>query len=114
MAKSQVFKNTGVPFELMDGKHVLKFNFLALSSLEDFYPNIEAAMQALENGKLQAIGTLIYVGLLHEKNGLSYEETMDIIDIREMETIGIAIRDAMEMAFGALEPVDSKLEAEKK
>jgi hypothetical protein len=95
-----------VPIELGGKTRNLKYGFNALVDLEEtFGISIQDFLGVLKTGaKLKDLRTILWVGLLHENEGLTQKQVGDMIDgYQDFVVLGQAIKAAFEATFPPLE-----------
>ena len=95
-----------VPIELGGKTRNLKYGFNALVDLEEtFGISIQDFLGVLKTGaKLKDLRTILWVGLLHENEGLTQKQVGEMLDQSpDFSALGQAIKAAFESAFPPIE-----------
>lgn len=90
----QDIKIKKIPITL-DKPRNLVFDLNAFCELEDRFGDINAAFQALENGSVKAIRTLLWVGLIHEDENLTEKQVGKLVTFDNVQEIAEKINQAM-------------------
>lgn len=65
MSNVQDVRSRGIDITLEGQKYVLKFDLNAFAELEEAYGSVDQALQALEEGTVKAVRTILWAGLIH-------------------------------------------------
>lgn len=75
----------------------MSYRLSAFAKMEQKFGSVDAAMEALEKGKIADIIFMLYLGLVWEDKTLTEEQVGDLIDIRCMEEVAEVMREALKM-----------------
>lgn len=79
----------------LDKLRHLKFDLNSFCLLEEKFGDIEAALLALEKGKMKAIRIILQIGLAHEDPDLTEEDVGKLVNIDNLDMVGIALLKAL-------------------
>lgn len=71
----------------LDRPRAIEYKLRAFARMEEKYGSIDAAMNAMESGSIEAISFMLWCGLVHEDPELTLEQVQDMVDIRDMEYV---------------------------
>ena len=71
--------------------------------LEDIYGDINQAFEDLQNRKIKAIRALIYSAIKAEDESVTLKEVGKMITLNDMERLGTAINEALNVAMPEVE-----------
>ena len=81
--------------KLTDGvEREIRYTLNAMAEMEDRYGSVEAAFKALEANSMKAVRFFLWVGLMHNEEGLTEQQVGALIDIQCMEEISAAMESA--------------------
>lgn len=101
--KASELKNKGIRFKLNDNDYELKFDMNTFCELEEVYGDINQAFEDLQNRKIKAIRALIYSAIKAEEESVTLKEVGRMLTLNDMERLGIAINEALNMAMPEIE-----------
>lgn len=87
---------------MLDRVRYLKFGYEAFSLLEEKFGDLEKAMAAFSEGKLNTVSTLLWAGLqddLAEGEVLTEKQVVKMLKLSQLAEIGDAIAQALKNAF---------------
>lgn len=79
----------------LDRLRHLKFDLNSLCVLEEKFGNIEKALQELERGVMRAVRVILWAGLCHEDPDLTEEDVGKLVNIDNLDMVGIALLKAL-------------------
>ena len=73
----------------------MRFDLNTFCLLEEKFDDIEAALLALEKGKMKAIRIILQIGLSHEDPELTEEDAGKLVNIGNLEAVCAALLNAL-------------------
>lgn len=83
----------------LDKERSLLFDLNAFAAVEEVYESVDKAFEDLEKGKIKALRTLLWAGLLHEDENLTLKDVGRIVTLADMDKIAPAINEALQAAL---------------
>lgn len=90
MSKVKAVKGKIAEIVLDGKKHYLKYDLNSFAELEEYYGDVDVAMEDAEKGKLKALRAILWAGLLHEfldENGVPTKKPHDVGAMVTMEDL---------------------------
>lgn len=101
--KASELKNKGIKFKINSKEYELKFDMNTFCELEEVYGDINKAFEDLQNRKIKAIRALIYSSIKAEDESVTLKEVGRMLTLNDMERLGTAINEALNMAMPEIE-----------
>lgn len=87
-----------VAIELDKVRH-LQFDLNAFAEMEEKFGSIEEALNILQKGKLKALRTILWAGLVHEDENLTEAQVGSFIDLTNIQQVAEKLNDAIMSAL---------------
>lgn len=95
---SKNIKDKPIPIQL-DRERNLKFDLNAFIELEDVYGSIDDAFKGLESGRIKAIRTILWAGLIHEDESLTEKQVGTLVAVNNLNEVVAKLIEAVNMAL---------------
>jgi hypothetical protein len=96
-------KDKSIPIQL-DRERNLKFDLNAFIELEEKYGSIDDAFKSLEGGRIKAIRTILWAGLLHEDENLTEKRVGALVTVDKLNEITDKLTEAINKALPTGDP----------
>jgi hypothetical protein len=93
----------------LDKERHFKFDMNAFAELEEKFGDVEDALKALQGGKIKAIRTILWAGLLWEDETLTEKQVGGMLSLENMPEVMEKVNEAILMSLPSQE---EKKEAE--
>ena len=84
---------------MLDKPRNLVYDLNAFAELEEQFGTIEKAMEALEGGKIKAVISILWAGLVHEDETLTPKQVGSIIGLTDLQEVADALGKAISSAM---------------
>lgn len=101
--KASELKNKGIKINIGNKDYELKFDMNTFCELEEVYGDINQAFEDLQNRKIKAIRALIYSAIKAEDESVTLKEVGKMLTLNDMEKLGTAINEALNVAMPEVE-----------
>jgi len=100
-----------IPIHLEKERYIV-FDLNALCALEDKFGDFSKAMDNFKSGKVKAVRTFLWAGLVHEDPTLTEEQVGASITMLNIEEISLALVEAISASFPQVKNVNTSLTLE--
>jgi len=92
-----------IPIQL-DRERNLKFDLNAFIELEEKYGDIDTAFKDIEGGKMKAIRTVLWAGLVHEDESLTEKQVGALVTVSNLNEITDKLTEAVNVSLPTGDP----------
>lgn len=83
----------------LDKERTLLFDLNAFACLEEEYGSIDAALNALAEGKVKALRAVLWAGLVHGDDALTVKDVGHLITLADLQRVTEAVNEALSQAL---------------